>query len=253
MPKYKLSDDGNEVYMLTEKGERKIDPAGLASQVSELEGIAATLREESKSHRQGKAAVTKQLESFTSVLGENKIEDAVAALASVTKLESGHQLNLEKATRSLAEQHAKKLDVVESAYKSQVGELTDTLSNYVQKFTKELHFNRLLRSEVLNKTRYNELRSDAYSRFGSFFNADGTYSDRNGAVIPSMTNPGQPAEIDEALEVLIDSDPESSRIWTKPEARGTGGQGASGGQFHVPLHQKSAAENIADGMKKKFA
>lgn len=249
MATYKVSEDGSKVFVVADDGdEQEIhDPLSLKAAYDKSEADRKNLVKEAETNRKGKAEIQKQFEAIQSALGDRKIEDAVAALESVSQLSDKHQLDLSKATNSLKDQHAKALTAIEQAKNEEIKKAKEEAADYRKKHAYVLHHNRVVNSQVLAKTRYSDSigRNDAYSKFEKHFREDGTYVDHNGVQIMSIKRPGQPADFDEAITEIISAHPEADYIWTKPEARGSGGHSASGG-----LHssKRTSQENIKAGL-----
>ena len=79
-------------------------------------------------------------------------------------------------------------------------------------------------SEAIKKT---VLTPDiAATFFGKHFDADGTAKDDSGNVIYSKEKPGEPAEFEEAIGIIIENYPGKESI-----LRGTGSEGGGGKKF----------------------
>lgn len=249
MAKYKVSEDGSKVFAVNENGDEQElhDPIALKAAYDKSEADRKELKNEAEKHRKGKADANSQLEAIKSALGDRKIEDAVAALDSMSGLTDKHLFELSKATNSLKEQHAKALSAIEQAKNEEIRKAKEESDEYRKKYAYVLHNNRVVNSQVLAKTRYSDSigRNDAYSKFEKHFCEDGTYIDHNGVQIMSIKRPGQPADFDEAITEIINAHPEADYIWTKPEARGSGGHSASGGAHSS---KRTSQENIKAGL-----
>jgi len=100
-------------------------------------------------------------------------------------------------------------------------------------------------SKVIKKT---VLPPDiAKATFGKHFNPDGTANDAAGNLINSASNPGYPADFDEAMEKILDAYPGKKDIMKASEANGGGGHNAGNGDGGTVV--KSAQTNIAEGLK----
>lgn len=245
---YKTSEDGSKVFAVTDNGEQELpDPLSLKGAYDKSEADRKNLVKEAETNRKGKAEISSQFEAIQSALGDRKIEDAVAALDSMSGLTDKHLFELSKATNSLKEQHVKALAAVEQAKNEEIKKAKEEADEYRKKHAYVLHDNRVVNSQVLAKTRYADSigRNDAYSKFEKHFCEDGTYIDHNNCPIMSIKRPGQPAGFDEAIEEIINAHPEADYIWTKPEARGSGGHSASGG---VHSSKRTSQENIKAGL-----
>jgi hypothetical protein len=249
MATYEMSADGSKVFVVTDSGDKQElpDPLSLKAAYDKSEADRKNLVKEAETNRKGKAEIQSQFEAIKSALGDRKIEDAVAALESVSQLSDKHQLDLSKATNSLKEQHAKALTAIEQAKNEEIRKVKEEADEYRKKYAYVLHNNRVVNSQVLAKTRYSDSigRNDAYNKFEKHFREDGTYVDHNGVQIMSIKRPGQPADFDEAIAEIINAHPEADYIWTKPEARGSGGHSVVG---VVHSSKRTSQENIKAGL-----
>lgn len=251
MATYKVSEDGSRIFVVTDSGEQEFpDPLSLKSAYDKSEADRKALKDEAEKHRKGKAEVSSQLEAIKSALGDRKIEDAVAALESVSQLSDKHQLDLERATKSFNDQRTKELTAIEQAKNEEIRKAREEADDYRKKYSHTLHFNRVVNSQVLAKTRYADSvgRSDAYEKFKAHFREDGTYVNHLGVPIMSTKRIGEPADFDEAIKEIIDSRDDADVIWVKPEAKGSGGYSAPGG-YHGG--KKTPSEKIGDAIKKQ--
>jgi hypothetical protein len=251
MATYKVSEDGSRIFAVTETDEQELpDLLSLKQLYEKSEADREDLKNEAEKYRKGNSELRKQYEGVMTALGPNKIEDAVAALASVTQLSDKHQLDLQKATASFNEQRSKELAAIEQAKNEEIKKAREEAEDYRKKYSHTLHFNRVVNSQVLSKTRYADSvgRSDAYEKFKSHFREDGTYVNHLGVPIMSTKRIGEPADFDEAIKVIIDSRDDAEVIWARPEAKGSGGYSASG-SYHGG--KKTPSEKIGDAIKKQ--
>lgn len=246
---YKVSEDGSKIFAVNDDGDEQElhDPLALKAAYDKSEMDRKSLVKEAETNRKGKAEIQSQLEAIKSALGDRKLEDALTALESVSQLSDKHQLDLSKATNSLKEQHVKALTAIEQAKNEEIRKAKEEADEYRKQHAYVLHNNRVVNSQVLAKTRYSDGigRDDAYSKFEKHFREDGTYVDHNGVQIMSIKRPGQPADFDEAITEIINAHSEADYIWTKPEARGSGGHSASGGAHSS---KRTSQENIKTGI-----
>jgi len=87
----------------------------------------------------------------------------------------------------------------------------------------------------------------AKSTFGEFFKADGTAIDANGNPLYSKEKPGEYAEFDEALTMLVDARPDKDSLLKASGASGGGGHKSGEGEGFT--ENKTSLQNISEGLK----
>jgi hypothetical protein len=101
---------------------------------------------------------------------------------------------------------------------------------------------------------------DASKIFGEFFKVErgdnGDVNiiarDRDNKVIMSKTNHGEPAQFDEAIEIIIEQHPNKNRFLRSSESRGPNAHGNADWRGDDGA-EKTATEKIAAGLKREYA
>jgi hypothetical protein len=204
-------------YVLDENGNIKIGPNGQPLVVGddgkefEIDAIGAQqtitdLHAESAGHRKKASEAAKKLEAF----GDIDPVAARQALDTVASLSNDHKLEIETLKTNMNKTWQEKFDAEVAKNSDLSNQLFD--AKVTAKFAT---------SEVVKKT---VLTPDIAAKvFGSNFNMDGTAKDAAGNIIYSKSKPGEPAEFDEALTIILDAYPAKDAIM---RGSGTGGSGA---------------------------
>lgn len=212
--------DGKPVYVADDGKEIAADYPGLVARISGLNG-------EAKGHREAKEAAEARLREF------DGIEDptaARAALETMKNLDSGKLLAAGKVDEIKAEAKRafdEQLKGIEKKYEPVVTE-RDTLKGELNKEKIGGSFSRS--KFIADKL---AIPTDlAEARFGGAFSLeDGKVvaKDSSGNRIYSRAKPGEIADFEEALELLVDAYPHRDHILKGSGASG-GGAGGSGNQ-----------------------
>lgn len=124
----------------------------------------------------------------------------------------------------------------------------------IAELTGQLHFekvdSRFASSKALDNTIFNKTRSIAASHFGSQFsvNDEGKVigKNANGETIYSSENPGQPADFDTALGIIINTHPDKDNLLAPSGQRGGGNPPRDGNGNPAP---KTSQEKIKAGIE----
>lgn len=183
------------------------------------------LNGEAKGHREEKESLAEKLKGFEGIEPEaaRKALDTVKNLGDKQLIDAGE---VEKVKQQAQEAYAEQLKGVEKKYKPVVEE-RDALKS-------SLHQEKL--STAFNRSKFIQdkmaIPTDlAQAKFGAnFFIEDGKIKAKgsDGNPVYSRANPGNVAEFDEALEILVDSYAYRDNILKGTGASG-GGAGGSGG------------------------
>jgi len=204
--------DGKPVYVHDDGKEVPFDAAAATAKISQLNG-------EAMGHRQGRQAAEDLLKKFEG------IEDPAAAKAALATISSLDQKQLIDAGK-VDEIKAAAIAAVEEKYQPIVAE-RDTLKTQLDKEIRGGSFARSKYAEEKVAVPKHMLERT----YGDNFKIeDGklTPYDANGAKIFSRARPGEIADFDEALELIIAADPHRDHI-LKGDIKGGGGAGQGGG------------------------
>jgi hypothetical protein len=235
MPKYKLTEDGkievkdgHPVLIGDDGKEFTVDAIGAQATITKLHAEAAE-------HRKKSSERGKQLEAF----GDIDPVKAREALTTVANLSADHKLEIENLKAGLNKTWQEKHDAEIARNK--------VLSDALYKATVTTKF---ATSEVVKKT---ILTPDIAAKFfGEHFGPDGTAKDSTGNPIYSKSKPGELADFDEALEVLIENYPNKASILRGSGADGSGAHTGQGGPSHPSAKfydRKSPEFNISEQAK----
>lgn len=209
--------DGNPVYVHDDGKEIPFDAKGTVATISRLNG-------EAKSHRERAEAAEEKLKPFAAI---TDVPAALKALDTVSKLDAKKLLDAGEVDRVRAE--AKKAfddqaRGIEEKYAPIVKE-RDTLKAAL---VSEKVGGSFARSKLIAEKL--AIPADlVQARFGDAFKLEGdtvVAYDRQGNKIFSRAKPGEVADFDEALEIIIDAYPHKESIL---KSSGASGGGASGG------------------------
>lgn len=204
--------DGKPVYVHDDGKEIAFDAAATVATISRLNG-------EAKSHRERAEAAEKAVKAFEG------IEDpaaAIKALETVANLDSKKLIDAGEVDKVKTE--------IGKAYQEKLDEAHNKLTQYEQQLYAEKIGGAFSRSKVIAE-KFAIPADLVQARFGSAFKVEEGKTvayDANGNKIFSRANPGELADFDEALEVLVDQYPYKEQILKSTGASG-GGAGPSGG------------------------
>lgn len=216
--------DGKPVVKGADGKEFTIDAIGAQEKIT-------ALNTESKDHRLKAKQYKDELVKFE---GIKDPAAAIEALSTVASMSDDHKLEIGTLKTEMEKAYGLKLEEKDTS----IADLTGKLYNL--NVTKNFAI-----SEVVKKT---ILTPDiAASFFGKNFKEDGTATDSTGNVIYSKERPGEPANFEEAMTVLIDAYPGKEAILKAPSHSGseTGKTGDAGGNDQ----QMSSVGKIKEGLK----
>lgn len=206
--------DGKPVYVHDDGKEVAFDAVATVATISRLNG-------EAKSHRERAEAAETKLKDFTG------IEDPAAAIKALQTVKNLDDKKLVDAGE-VEKVKAEAIKAVEEKYAptvKRVGELEQQLHG-------EVIGGAFTRSKVI-ADKFAIPADLVQARFGTHFKMDGgkmVAVDAQGNKIFSRARPGELADFDEALEVLVDQYPYKANILKGAQASGGGASGGQGGQ-----------------------
>jgi hypothetical protein len=237
MPKYKLTADGRAIELGTDGHPIVIDDAGKEFTIDAINAQAKinTIVSESNERRKLNSELQTKLKAYEG------IEDPAAALSAL------------QTVKSLGEDHKVKMDelknTINKTWESKLQEWEQEKTGLNDKLFQATVLSKFATSEVIKKT---VLTPDiAATFFGKHFNPDGTAKDTAGNLIYSKSKPGEPAQFDEAIEVLIDTYPNKDSILRGSGAQG--GDGHRGGSGGSGFENKSSVDLIKAGLAARRA
>ncbi|MDY3551413.1 DUF6651 domain-containing protein [Gemmata sp. JC717] len=237
--------DGKPVYLTD-------DDKAVAFDAPATKDTISRLNNEAKQHREAKEALEAKLKDFEG------IEDPVKALKALETLKNLDDKKLidagevEKVKQEAKAAFDERLKQQEKKYLP----LVDELSKERDSLRSQLHTEKLTTAFNRSKFIQDKLAIPvdlAQSRFGgNFFIEEGKIRAKgaDGNLVYSRANPGNPAEFDEAIEIMVDAYPYRDSILKGTGASGggaAGGGGASGKQItraqfdKLPPAEKAAA------------
>ncbi len=231
--KYKMNEAGDGIIVDADGRPTVIGDDGKEFGIDAISANAtmATLRNESKDYRVKAAEYKTKLDTFVG------IDDPIAALDALQKVGSlDEKMNVKMDALK---------DTINKTWEDKQTEWQSTEKGLTDKLFKATVGARFATSDLIKKT---VLPADiAEATFGHHFSADGTAKDTAGNVLYSKAKPGEPAEFEEAIGMIIDAYPAKDSILKSSIAPGGGGHqpnpGGSGDQ------QTSAHDNLKAGLK----
>lgn len=240
-----INDKGFPVIEDDEGKEFGLDALGLYTQVPEL-------REEAKKHRLKANDLAKQVKLLADAGVDLEalpdwVEDATKALDTIKNLDDKKLVDANKVEiiKTQAQENLKKqLSSLEKSKNEQINSLEEALKG-ARTDIHQLMVNDRFNSSEFVKEKMAITPKMAQRYFGGQFKVeDGDNGNRsviayypNGEPVYSMEKAGAPAEFDEALQLLVDNDPDRDRFLKGLAAAGGGAQGGDkgggGGQYRM--------------------
>lgn len=227
-------------YILDENGNIKIGPSGMpmvknGDSEIELDAIGAqakitAITTESNDRRKSLGEANAKLATFAG------IEDPTKALAAIQKVNS-YDKDLTVQLDNLKGEVNKAWEAKEAAWVAEKEGLNSNLfkANVLNNFSSSP----VAKTLVLTP-------SIAATVFGGNFNADGTAKGADGNQLYSPSRPGEPANFDESLTILIDQHPDKESLL---RAKGqSGGDGFKTGEGTGEGEAKTSVEMISAGL-----
>lgn len=219
--------DGKPVYVHDDGKEVAFDAPGTVATITRLNA-------ESKGHREAKEAAEKSLKSFEG------IEDPAAARKALDVVSSLDQKKLVDA----GEIERVKAEIGKS-YQTKIDEATSKATT----LEKQLYDEKIGGAFARSKTIADKLAIPAdmvQARFGQQFKIEDGKTvayDQHGNKIYSLARPGEAADFDEALEILVERYPHRDSILKSSGANGGGAPNNGGGG---QKHQEGKLPEIGD-------
>lgn len=223
--------DGRPVYVADDGKEIAFDAVGTAETIKRLNG-------EAKGHREGKEAAEARLAAFEG------ISDPAAAIKALNTVKNLDDKKLVEAGE-VEKVKAEAIKAVEEKYAPVVKERDQFKADL---FNEKIGGS-FARSPLIvgDKAKLAIPADIAQSAFGKHFSVDAgkiIAKDGAGNQIFSKSSPGNPAEFDEALEILVDAYPHKDQILKGTGGSGTGKTPGQGGQGGKDLSHLSPVERI---------
>jgi hypothetical protein len=204
--------DGKPVFTADDGREIAFDAAGTIATISRLNG-------EAKGHREAKEAAEAKLKSFEGITDPSAAKDALDKIRNIDAKKLIDAGEVEKVK-------AEAIKAVEEKY-SKIAQERDALRSDLYR---ERVGGQFARSKFINEKA--AVPADIMqARFGSHFkDEDGkaVAYDASGNKIYSRAKPGEPADFDEALEILVDQYPYKDML-LKGTGGGSGARPGNGG------------------------
>lgn len=233
--KYVLTEDGKAIQM--KDGHPLVDPEN-GSDHYHVDAMGAadritTLNAENKTFRKGKEKAEKSLKTFEGI-------DPVAAkdaIQTVSTMDDKHKADIGVLKTTMKE-----------SYDGIIAEKDKTIANQGKRLFKANVLDNFTTSEVVKKTNMTGKIAEAY--FGSYFKEDGTAVDQAGNPILDKTDPTKPAKFNDALQHIINNDPDKKEYLKGSQTRGGGSNFTNDGDGNDPTPATST-ENISAGLKER--
>lgn len=220
-----VNDDGHPVIINDEGNETWIDALNANKKIAELNLEARKYRKKSV-ERQTK------LDKYNGV----DPDEVIKALDTVNSLDDKMKVKLDELKSN-----------INKTWEEKEKEWNETKLNLENNLFQATVGAKFATSEVIKQT---VLPPDiAQNTFAKYFSIDGTAKDKDGNVIYSTTNPGEPASFDEAMKIILDNYPHKESILKSQIKPGSGGfnNGEQGGEPNT----NSSIDNIKNGLKER--
>jgi hypothetical protein len=249
--------DGSKIVYIDPEGkELPLDPVAMYVKIVDL-------GKENQKHREAKAAVEEKFSIFTGIDDVVKWkEDADKAIATVANFNDKDWMKAEKVEqlkREMGDAYENKLKQAQTSF----GEKETALNTVIEKKNAQIRTllvsNKFANSTFFSgeKRKTNLLPDVAEAYFGKHFRVE--ENDKtgdikvvayhaNGDQILSKINPGDLAEFDEAISIIIDSHPQRDHF-LRSTSGGSGGHGGDGGGGEGADELTKLEKQYAEAMK----
>jgi hypothetical protein len=204
--------DGKPVYMKDDGSEVAFDAAGTVNSL-------AALRHEAKTHREAKEAAEAAVAKYSGIADPAA---ALAAMDTVSKLDQKKLIEAGEVDRVKAE--------ISKAFETKLTEATTKAQQFEQQLYAEKVGGAFSRSKLIAEKL--AIPPDMVeARFGNSFTIEEgkiVAKDANGNKLYSPSNPGELANFDEALDLLVGAYPYKDQI-----LKGSGASGGGAGQSNA--------------------
>jgi hypothetical protein len=232
--KLKLDEHGNPVLQNAHPVYVNDDGKEVAVDVPKLFGDIKRLNAESASRRKEIDHLTEKLKAFEGIEDPEAARKALETVANLNDKELVDAKKMEELKANMSAAHTAQLAQVKQGYESQLAERDKIIQ------TKDAQVRNLLVKGAFDASKFlaekTILPPDmAFNTFGHYFEVEEVNGELravakvNGAVIPSLANPGDPASPEEAIEALIDKYPFKDRILKATGQKGMGTPPGGGG------------------------
>ncbi|MFA7308198.1 MAG: DUF6651 domain-containing protein [Hyphomicrobium sp.] len=219
--------DGKPVYVADDGTETAVDLPGTAATISRLNG-------EAKGHRERAEAAERTLKTFEG-LDAAKARDALEKLSTIDQKKLIDAGEVEKVKAEIQKALEVKIADAEKRATDLEGQL------YSEKIGGAFKSSEFIKNKIAIPSEFVE------SRFGNNFKIeDGKVVafDQNGNKIYSAAKPGELADFDEALSILVNANPQRDNILKGTGSNGTGAKTSNGGGGNKNLSGLSPVERI---------
>jgi hypothetical protein len=224
-------DEAVKAFYVEQDGKYRLDVEGGFKTHDEINGLTSALNKE----RDARSKMEKTLKKFEGI--ENP-EDAVKALETIKNLDEKKLIDAGEVEKVKAE--------VAKAMQTKIDELQNAVAEKEQILTKELIGGRFARSKFISDKL--AIPQDLVEhRFGSSFKIEEgkvVAYDQHGNKLYSKDRPGELADFDEALSLLVDQYPYKDSILKGSSATGAGVTGGGTPNSGQDWHKLSPVERL---------
>lgn len=253
--------DEKVVYIETETGkELPLDPPNMYAKILEL-------NKESKSHREGKEALESKFKIFEGVTDLTAWhKEATDAIQTVKNFKEKDWLDAEKVEKMKSEMkvaHEEQLIQVKKSYDVKLGEVGTVIKKKDAQLYQLVVSNKFATSPLFSGTNPKTTLPPeiAETYFGKHFKVEEdpktgklkvTAYYNSDDIVYSHKNPGDPADFDEALELIFDQYSGKDKL-LRSTGGGSGGQGGSGNGGNTDDEITALERQHAEALNKKDA
>lgn len=257
---FKVTEDGKPIYLDEEGAEVPVDPIGMYSKIIDL-------GKENKTHREKIDQVNKKLSVFEGVEDleafKTEAEKAMEAVKNFNEKDWTKVEKVEQMKRQMSEAHTEEIGQLKKSYEDTLSERDGIINKKNEQIRQLMVSTKFASSPMFSGSNpKTEMSADAAEAlFGRQIKIEENDNGElklqcyfaNGETVYSRSNPGEPADFNEGIELIWNEYPNKNR-YTKSAGAGSGATGGSGGnggeqdelsKLRKQLEEATAARNTA--------
>lgn len=233
--KVKVTEDGKPIYLDEDDKEVPVDPLGMYSKIIDL-------GKENKAHREKIDAHKKQLSIFEGVedleTWKAEAEKAMEAVKNFNEKDWTKVEKVEQMKRQMSEAHTEEVGQLKKSYEDTLVQRDDIINKKNEQIRQLMVSTKFASSPMFSgSSPKTEMSADAAEAlFGRQIKIEENDNGElklqcyfaNGETVYSRSNPGEPADFNEGMELIWNEYPNKNR-YMKAAGAGSGATGGSGG------------------------